>query len=63
MAELITGHRQDHEPRVGVAHVQLLHLRVVPDRCASERGDVLDQNHFALQLWEAERLPRQQFSC
>lgn len=60
MAELVAGHSQDNEPLASVALVELVHLGVIPGGRASERRDVLNEDHLAPQAGEIERFSRQQ---
>lgn len=60
MTELVAGHPQDNESPAGVTLVELVHLGVIPGGRASERRDVLNEDHFAPQRREIQRLPRQQ---
>lgn len=60
VAELVAGHPQDNEPPAAVTLVQLVHLGVIPGGRASERRDVLNEDHFSPQGGETERRPRQQ---
>ncbi len=46
MSELVAWERQDSEALTELLD-QLVHLRVVTHGCASQRGDVHHQNHFA----------------
>lgn len=62
MSELVTGSSQNHEPLLRVAAVQLVHLGVIPDCCASNRRYILNKHNFSLQGGEIQHLPGQKFS-
>jgi len=49
VAKLVCGKTQDHQ-LVRVLLAELVNLREVPDRCASEGGGVLDEDHLPLVL-------------
>jgi len=48
MAELVARESQDDEA-IAEALQQLVHLQVIPCGCASQRGDVFDEDDFALE--------------
>lgn len=58
MAELVAGNSQDNETLTGVPLMELVHLGVIPGGCTSERRDILNEHHFALQGGEIKGFPR-----
>lgn len=58
MAELVAGNSQDNKTLAGVPLVELVHLGVIPGGRASERRDILNEHHLALQTGELKSFPR-----
>lgn len=63
MAELVAGNSQDNKTLAGVPVMELVHLGVIPGGRTSERRDILNEHHFALQRGELKGFPRQQIGC
>lgn len=57
MPELVAREAKHDQAPGPKALLQLVHLGVVPDRCASERGHILNEQHLALQGAQAHGLP------
>lgn len=57
MAELVAGNSQDNETLTGVALMELVHLGVIPGGRTSERRDILNEHHLALQGREIKGFP------
>lgn len=60
MSELIARETEHHQATRPEAFLQIVHLGVVPGRCASEGRDILDEQHLAPQGAQAHRLPARQ---
>lgn len=58
MAELVAGNSQDNETLTGVPLMELVHLGVIPGGRTSERRDILNEHHLALQGGEIKGFPR-----
>lgn len=57
MSELIARETEHHQATGPEASLQIVHLGVVPGRCASEGCDILNKQHLAPQGAQAHRLP------
>lgn len=57
MPELVAREAEHNQAPGSEAPLQLVHLGVVPDRCASERRHILDEQHLAPQGTQAHRFP------
>lgn len=60
MPELVAREAEHHQAPGAEAPLQLVHLSVVPDRCASERRHILDEQHLAPQGAQAHGVPARQ---
>lgn len=60
MPELVAREAEHHQAPGPEALLQLVHLGVVPDRCASERRHILNEQHLAPQGAQAHGLPARQ---
>lgn len=60
MSELIARETEHHQASGPEASLQIVHLGVVPGRCASEGCDILNEQHLAPQGAQAHRLPARQ---
>ena len=63
MPELVAWEAEHDQAPGPEAPLQLVHLGVVPDRCASERRHILDEQHLAPQGTQAHGLPAGQRAC
>lgn len=57
MSELVAGSAQDHEPLISVAAVELVHLGVIPDCCASKRRHIFNKHHFTFERGKIQEVP------
>jgi len=57
MSELVAGSAQNDEPLVSIAAVQLVHLGVIPDRCASKRRHIFNKHNFTFERRKIQELP------
>lgn len=60
VSELIARETEHHQSTRSQTLLQIVHLGVVPDRGASERRDILNEQHLAPQGAQAHRLPARQ---
>ena len=57
MPKLVAGEAEHDQAPGSEAPLQVIHLGVVPHRCASERCYVLNEQHLAPQGGQVEGLP------
>lgn len=61
MSKLVAEEAKHHQAPRPEAPLQLVHLGVAPDSCASELCHILKEKHLALQGAQAHRLPASQW--
>lgn len=57
MSELVAGSAQNHQPLISIAAVELVHLCVIPDRCASKRRHIFNKHNFPFERRKIQEVP------